>query len=218
MKGHSERVPNKNLKPFAGQPLYHAIIEVLSHSRFIRKIAVNTDSDAIAADVEKHFNNVQIIPRPEEIRGDFVSMNAIIAHDLSQLDGTHFLQTHSTNPLLTTRTLDAAIETYFQKLDQYDSLFSVTSFQSRFYREDGSPVNHDPRKLLRTQDLPPLLEENSNFYIFSRDSFKKAGNRRIGLAPLLYPVNKLEAIDIDDPEDFRLAELLYKDMQTRRLP
>jgi CMP-N-acetylneuraminic acid synthetase len=209
MKGHSERVPNKNMRDFNGKPLYHAVMNELLGSKFIEKVAINTDSEKIAEDAKKNFDHVVIIPRPREIQGDFVSMNTIIQYDLSQLQGEHFLQTHSTNPLLTTKTLNSAIQAYFDQLGSYDSLFSVTRFQTRFYWKNGKPVNHNPEELLRTQDLPPIFEENSNFYIFSRDSFKKAGNRRIGLTPQMYEVNKLEAIDIDDLEDFALAELLY---------
>jgi N-acylneuraminate cytidylyltransferase len=62
--------------------------------------------------------------------------------------------------------------------------------------------------MLRSQDLPPIFEENSNLYIFSKESFKQSGNRRIGLRPYLFEINKLEAIDIDEEEDFLLAELL----------
>ena len=215
MKGHSERVPNKNMKDFNGIPLYHAIMKILLHSSHVEKIAINTDSEIIAENAVNNFEKVVIINRPGKIRGDFVSMNDIIAYDLSQLNGEHFLQTHSTNPLLTTVTLDSAIQAYFDHLDKYDSLFSVTRFQSRFYWEDGKAINHNPKELLRTQDLPPVFEENSNFYIFSKDSFKKAGNKRIGLRPQMYEVNKPEAIDIDDPEDFQLAELLYKQMRMR---
>jgi CMP-N-acetylneuraminic acid synthetase len=210
MKGHSERVPNKNMRDFNGRPLYHAVMNELLGSKFIEKVAINTDSEKIAEDAKKNFDHVVIIPRPREIQGDFVSMNTIIQYDLSQLQGEHFLQTHSTNPLLTTETLNSAIQAYFDHLDTYDSLFSVTRFQTRFYWKDGKPVNHNPEELLRTQDLPPIFEENSNFYLFSKESFKKAGNRRIGLTPQMFEVNKLDAIDIDDPEDFQLAELLYK--------
>lgn len=215
MKGHSERVPNKNMKNFNGMALYHAIMKVLLHSKHVGKIAINTDSEIIAEDAVNNFEKVVIINRPEKIRGDFVSMNDIIAYDLSQLNGEHFLQTHSTNPLLTTETIDKAVKAYFDNLKKYDSLFSVTRFQTRFYWKDGKAINHNPKELLRTQDLPPVFEENSNFYIFSKDSFKKAGNKRIGLRPQMYEVNKMESIDIDDPEDFQLAELLYKKMRMR---
>lgn len=210
MKGHSERVSNKNMKEFAGKPLYHAIMQSLQKSKYVEKVIIDTDSDIIAKDALVNFEKVQIIDRPKEIQGDFVPMNDIIDYDLTQLDEEHFLQTHSTNPLLTTETINRAIESYFANLENNDSLFSVTKIQTRLYWTDGTPINHNLKELLRTQDLPIAYEENSNIYIFSKKSFKKAGNRRIGLSPLMFEMNKLEAIDIDEAEDFILAELLHK--------
>lgn len=211
MKGNSERVKNKNMKSFNGKPLYHAIMKTLLDSEYIEKIIIDTDSELIAQDARKNFHDqVMVLPRPFEICGDTISMNDIIAYDLSQLEGEYFLQTHSTNPLLTTQTLNHAIEEYFNTKNCYDSLFSVTKVQTRFYDQEANPMNHNPQALLRTQDLKPLYEENSNFYIFSKEAFKKAGNKRIGTKPKIYEMNKLEAVDIDDPEDFILAELLYK--------
>ena len=211
MKATSERVPNKNMKNFDGAPLYHAVMKTLLSSKYIEKVVINTDSKAIARDAKEHFGEkVIIIDRPVEIQGGDVSMNIIIDYDLKHLDGKHFLQTHSTNPLLTTETLDKAIKHYFDGLEQHDSVFGVTKVQTRFYDKDANPVNHNPQKLLRTQDLEPLFEENSNFYIFSKDAFEKAGKKRIGLKVSVFEVNKLEAVDIDEPEDFILAELLYK--------
>lgn len=210
MKGHSERVPNKNLRSFAGRPLYHAVMEALLGSPLVKEVVINTDSDTIARDALSHFDRVRIVKRPPEIQGDFVSMNEIIRYDLSQLEGDYFLQTHSTNPLLTSATITAAIERFFSVLPQYDSLFSVTRLQTRLYWEDGRPVNHNPDELLRTQDLPPVFEENSNFYIFSREAFSGNQHKRIGKRPVMYEIPKLEAVDIDYPEDFELAETLYK--------
>lgn len=215
MKGNSERVPNKNMKPFGGEPLYHAIFKTLASSKFIDFVVINTDSDTISEDAIKTFHDkVKIINRPASIQGDFVSMNDIIKYDLSQLEGTHFIQTHSTNPLLLTETLDEGIQFYLDSLGQNcDSVFSVTRLQARLYDKGGKPVNHDPNELRRTQDLDPLFEENSNFYLFSKEAFAKAGNKRIGLKPKIFEVNKLEAVDIDEPEDFVLAELLYNDLK-----
>jgi CMP-N-acetylneuraminic acid synthetase len=210
MKGHSERVPNKNMRMFNCRPLYHCVAEVLEASRHITDFIINTDSQVIAEDAVKNFSKVRIVERPLELIGDFVPMNDIIKHDLSVTEGDHFLQTHSTNPLLTTSTLDKAIDDYFNFLGTHDSIFSVTRLQTRLYWQSGEPVNHNPLELLRTQDLPPVFEENSNLYLFSKSSFAKAGNKRIGLKPKMFEMNKLEAVDIDEEEDFRLAELLYE--------
>lgn len=213
MKGHSERVPNKNMRAFFGRPLFHAVMKSLLGSPCIKEVLINTDSESIARDASANFERVRIIERPENIRGDFVAMNTVIAYDLSQCDGEHFLQTHSTNPLLTASTINKAAERYFDALEKYDSLFSVTRWQARFYDRDGRPVNHDPAELLRTQDLPPLFEENSNMYMFSRKSFVNAGNKRIGLRPQMFEMNRLETIDIDEEDDFTIAEILYSSRQ-----
>jgi len=211
MKGNSERVKNKNMRDFDGKPLYHAVMESLLLSKYIENVVIDTDSDIISKDAKNNFGDkVIIINRPKEIQGDFISMNDIINYDLSQLDGEVFLQTHSTNPLLRSETIDKAIEKYFEGLDKFDSVFGVTKVQTRFYDKKANPINHNPQELLRTQDLEPYYEENSNFYIFSKEAFKNAGNKRIGLKPQIFEVNKLESVDIDEPEDFMLAEILYQ--------
>lgn len=211
MKGNSERVPNKNIRNFNGNPLLSYALNALDSSKYIDKIIINTDSDNIAEIGKRLSNKVLIHNRPKEIMGDFVSMNEIINHDVLKSGGEHFIQTHSTNPLLKTDSIDQAIECYFQLIQkEYDSVFSVTKLQTRLYNEKGEPVNHNPNELLRTQDLPPLFEENSNFFIFSKDSFLKSGKKRIGEKPYLFPMNKIEAIDIDEEEDFLIAEAIDK--------
>ena len=71
---------------------------------------------------------------------------------------------------------------------------------------DGSALNHDPKVLLRTQDLPPIYEENSNLYLFTAEQI--AGGRRMGDRPILFEIDPLEAVDIDEEPDFVLAEAL----------
>ena len=213
MKGNSERVPNKNLKDFAGKPLYHRTMDVLLASKYIDKVVVNTDSDAIKADLLKNYaSRVIINNRPQEIVGDFVSMNKILEYDVSQLSADFYIQTHSTNPLLKTTSVDHAIEKMIalSKEGVYDSIFSVTRLQTRLYNANGEPFNHNPEELLRTQDLAPLYEENSNFYIFTKESFEKSGGKRIGNQPFMFEIDKIEAVDIDEPQDFVIAENLYK--------
>lgn len=207
MKGNSERVPNKNLKDFNGKPLFHYVLQSLQNCELIDEVIINTDSDKIANSAAS-FSKVKIHQRPEAICGDFVSMNDVIANDLENSDGDIYLQTHSTNPLLKADTITKAIEEF--KGSDNDSLFSVTKLQTRLYWKDGKPVNHNPEELLRTQDLPPLFEENSNIFIFTKQSFAKAENKRIGLNPMMFEMDKLEAIDIDEPQDFIMAEAIQK--------
>lgn len=207
MKGNSERVPNKNLKDFNGIPLFHHILNTLNGNLNIDQIIINTDSEEIASSASK-FSKVKIHNRADDICGDFVSMNEIINYDIENSDGDIYIQTHSTNPLLKSETISNAISEF--KKTNIDSLFSVTKIQTRLYWEDGKPVNHNPEELIRTQDLPPLFEENSNIFIFTKESFKKAGNKRIGLNPKMFEIDRLEAIDIDEKEDFLIAEAIHK--------
>lgn len=209
MKGNSERVPNKNLKIFNGRPLYHLIVNSLLKSKYIDEVIINTDSDKISENVRENFTNVRVIKRPKELHGDFVSMNKIIDYDLSNSDGEIYLQTHSTNPLLKTETIDNALEAFIKNRGTFDSVFSVTKLQTRLYDKNGVAFNHNPDELIRTQDLDPLYEENSNFFIFTKESFKKV-NARIGISPKMFPMDKIEAIDIDEPQDFIIAEALER--------
>ena len=210
-EGQLGRVPNKNLKLFNGKPLFHAIIDELIKSKYINKVIINTDSDLIAESAINTYQDfVSIHKRPKNIQGDFISMNKIIEYDLNNSDSDIYIQTHSTSPLLSVKSLDAAIEKMISKSISFDSIFSVTKIQTRFYGKSGVPFNHDPKQLLRTQDLEPLFEENSGFYIFTKDSFKNADNKRIGLKPLMFEIDKIEAIDIDEPSDFIIAETLHQ--------
>lgn len=209
MKGHSERVPNKNIRDFCGQPLFFRVLETLDSSAMVDEIIINTDSAKIAEMALTQSEKVKIIRRPENLQGDFVPMNDILNFDLEHCRNDHILQTHSTNPLLRTETINRAIEKYFSDLPARDSLFSVTQWQTRLYWENGEAVNHDPKELLRTQDLPPLFEENSNIFVFSKDSFRSAGKRRIGTRPSMFKMDRLESTDIDEESDFILAEVLY---------
>lgn len=213
MKGHSERVPNKNMKLFNGKPLYRIVLDTILKSKYINEVHINTDSVIICNDIRENYDSrVFIIDRPKDIIGDFVSMNKIIEYDLSKSEGDLYVQTHSTNPLLKAESLDKAIEKQIEFSDskEYDSIFSVTKLQSRLYDKDCNAYNHNINELLRTQDLDPLFEENSNFYIFSKESFAASNNKRIGIRPYMFELDKIEAIDIDDKRDFIIAETLHK--------
>lgn len=213
MKGNSERVPNKNLKDFSGKPLYHRVMETLLNSAYIDTVIVNTDSEVIKNDLKKYFEgSVVVVDRPAEIIGDFVSMNKIIEYDINTIEADLYLQTHSTNPLLKTESVNQAIEKMIalNENNEFDSIFSVTKLQTRLYKSDGTPFNHNPEELLRTQDLEPLYEENSNFYIFTKESFMNSGGKRIGCKPFMFEIDKIEAVDIDEPQDFIIAESLFK--------
>lgn len=211
MRAHNQRVPHKNIRPFAGRPLYHHIVETLLACLEIDSIWIDTDSGVIAAEAPRLFERVHIIERPQHLRGDTTPMNDILLYDVSQVQADYYVQTHSTNPLLRAETISRAIRALLGA-PQYDSLFSVTPRCIRLWDADGRPLNHDPNVLLRTQDLPPVYEENSNLYIFQKHILEQRRNR-IGYRPLLFEIDREEAWDIDEPLDFEIAEFLYRRRQ-----
>jgi CMP-N-acetylneuraminic acid synthetase len=209
MRHNSERVPGKNYRPFAGKPLYHYIIGNLLACPHISDVVIDTDSAVIMEDAAEYFPRVKIIERPEHIRGGMVSTNEVLLYDLKQVPADFYLQTHSTNPLLRAETISRAINSFLSNYPAYDSLFAVTRLQTRLWNQLGQAVNHNPAVLLRTQDLPPIYEENSNLYIFTAHTLEQRRNR-IGERPFMFEVDRLEAMDIDEELDFQVAEFLYE--------
>lgn len=208
MKGHSERVPGKNLRSIAGRPLFHWIVEALLAAARVDEVMVDTDSDEIKEAVGTSFPEVLLHHRPERLRGDMVPMHDIVTDVANDVTHDLLLQTHSTNPLLSAPTIDRAIDA-LSVSDDTDSLMSVTAWHTRFFYSDGRPVNHDPTRLIRTQDLPALLEENSNIYIAPVTLIRETG-LRVGSDPLLFEIDRAEAVDIDDEFDFQVAECLLE--------
>jgi len=166
MKAHSERVSGKNFRNLAGKPLFRWILDALLAVDKIDQVVINTDARAILADnglVDS--DRVLIRDRRPEICGDFVSMNLIIEDDLAATNADHYVMTHTTNPLLSSATIGKALANYKDaKLKNLaDSLFGVNKFQTRFYKGDGSPINHDPNNLIRTLQQMRVLAQDQ-FY------------------------------------------------------
>ena len=212
MRHHSERVPGKNYRPLAGKPLYHHIMSSLLKCPSVEEVVVDTDSPVIMKDAAEHFPQVRLIERPEHLRDGTVPMNDVLLHDVTQVKADYYVQTHSTNPLLRPETISAAIQSFLDSIAEYDSLFSVTRVQTRLWDSQGRAVNHNPAILLRTQDLAPVYEENSCLYVFTRSTLETRRNR-LGERPLMFEIDRIEAWDIDEELDFRMAEFLYLERQ-----
>ena len=208
MRHSSERVPGKNYRDFAGEPLYRRIVRSLLSCPSVGLVAIDTDSPVIREDAAEAFPSVRVLERPEHLRAGETPMNDVLLHTVEALGGEHFHQTHSTNPLLRPETIEKAIHAYFES-ENHDSLFTVTRWQTRFWTADGKPMNHDPNRLERTQDLPPIYEENSCLYLFSSETLRERKNR-LGHRPQLFETDRLESMDIDEEADFLMAEVLYK--------
>lgn len=209
MRHSSERVKGKNYRDLAGKPLYAHIVGTLLSCPEIAEVVVDTDSPVIMEGLRKDFPRVTVLERPEELRDGMIPMNAILLYDTVQVEADYYLQTHSTNPLLRSETVSAAVHAFLSQQEAFDSLFSVTALQTRLYDGEGKAVNHNPDELLRTQDLPPIYEENSCIYIFTREKLKER-NHRLGERPLMFPIDAAEAWDIDEEIDFKVSDFLMR--------
>lgn len=214
MRHHSQRVPGKNYRPLAGKPLFHYIIQSLLDCPEVNEILVDTDSQPVMDGLRQHFPSVRVIPRPEHLRADTIPMNEILTYDTSQTEADFYLQTHTTNPLLGSQTISKAIQSLLAATPAYDSLFSVTRLQTRLWDQLGRAINHNPAILLQTQDLPPVYEENSCLYLFTRQTLLSRRNR-LGERPLMFEIDPSETWDIDEELDFAIADFLLSRMKSQ---
>ena len=219
IKHESTRVPKKNYRDFNGSPLYYHIIKTLLDSKYIDTIVIDTNSDVVKQGINEYFttNKIIIYDRPEYLWAGDTPVNKLLINVIESLNlnADFYIQTHTTNPLLKTETLDASIETFLEKRNLgYDSLFSVKKIQTRFYHnrnEIVSAINHNPEELIPTQDLEPMYEENSCIYLFTKNILVNK-NHRVGYNPYLFIMNDTESQDIDTEYDFFVAKLLHREI------
>lgn len=207
MRHNSERVPGKNYRMFGDAPLFHHIVRTLLATPSVDQILIDTDSPTVKEQCGEHFPSVVIIDRPADMVAGEIPMNRIIEHDLGFTDAEVVLQTHSTNPLLRPATIERVVKTFLE--GDCDSVFTVTRLQQRLWTSEPSPVNHDPKVLLRTQDLEPLYIENSCAFVFGRELMLSSGSR-IGANPKIIETDPVEALDIDEESDFQIAEAMWR--------
>jgi len=206
MRHTSHRAVGKNYRPFLGKPLFWWVMQTLFDSQRVDQIVVDTDSPTIREGLQGD-DRVTLLERPDHLRASTVPMNDVLLNTVAQLDADLFVQTHSTNPFLRPETLDAAVDRFLLSQNTHDSAFSVARLQTRLWDKEGRPLNHNPHVLKRTQDLDPVFEESSTFYILSESTLKERHNR-IGRRPLMIEVSPIEAYDIDDEDDFLIAEAI----------
>jgi CMP-N-acetylneuraminic acid synthetase len=208
LKAHSARVPRKNFRLLGDRPLFRWVLDTLLSLPELDRVVLDTDArrelEAVGLPATPR---LELRDRPEALRGDHVTANTLLAALLPQVPARRYLMTHVTNPFLSADTIRRAIAAFeaAEARGEADALVSVTTHRARFFRADGSPLNHDPGALRPTQELEPLYEENSNLYLFTPASFAHTG-RRTGARPLLFPTPRHESVDIDEPEDWALAE------------
>ncbi|WP_405565504.1 cytidylyltransferase domain-containing protein [Polaribacter sp. Asnod6-C07] len=211
----SQRIPNKNTKEFAG--IEGGLLEVklrsLINATLVDKIVLSTNDQKVIdiAEAIPH-KKISIDIRPEHLALSSTSTDDLVDYVPTIIEDEHILWTHVTSPFITSDSLNRGIKKYYENLDEgYDSLMTVNKIQTFLWNEDGKPNNYDreKEKWPRTQTLAPLYEINSGYFINKRDNYINLKDR-IGHKPYLLQSEGYEKIDVDWPDDFLLAEMVYK--------
>lgn len=211
----SERVSNKNTRPFAGFKggLVENKIQQLLRSKLLDEIILSTNDDESINIVERYARNdkrVHIVPRPEELCKSSTNLQDLICYVPTITDAEHILWGHVTTPLVDGELYDAAIKKYIECLGEgYDSLVGVTELKNFLLDSKGKIINNSTNiPWPRTQDLTPLYQINHSVFIANRSIYTRLKNR-LGEKPFLYVMDELHSFDIDWPDDFVVAEIMY---------
>lgn len=220
VRAGSQRVRNKNTKPFAGMKggLLANKLRQLSSMKNVKEVILSTNdipAIEIAEAVKPEFSNLRILKRPDCLCDSSTNLKDLIRYVHGITDCEHILWGHVTTPLVHGAIYDKAVKVYFEARNNgYDSLISVSSFRNFLLDEEGRMVNNTTGlEWPRTQDLTPLYEINHAMFIAPRSLY--AEGRRSGSHPKLYELDKLRSHDVDWDDDFAIAEALYKYMQKR---
>lgn len=206
----SERVPKKNIKPFA--QFKHGLIEIklnqLISADYIDKIYLSTNDDEIldyAASLKQ--DKIVLHKRAENLSSSQTSTDQLISHALQLIKESDILWTHVTSPFLNAKKYNQIIEKYHIVKEQgFDSLMTTNLIHGFLWNKDG-PINYNrsKEKWPRTQTLDPIHEINSAVFLANVNIYQSLEDR-IGNSPYLYPLDKIEGFDIDWEDDFKIAE------------
>lgn len=203
MKLNNERLPNKNTMAFDnGRALCYHILDTLLKVTGIDEIYVYCSNPRIREYIP---SGIKYLKRNESLDTSQTKMNEVLKCFAEEVDADIYLMTHATSPFVNSDSIDDGLNKV--KSGEYDSALAVQKVQE-FLWKDGEPFNYNLNNIPRTQDLPALYSETSGFYIYKKEIILEH-NRRIGFKPYLKELSKIESIDIDEREDFDIANAIF---------
>ena len=206
VRSGSQRVVNKNIRPFAGSSLLEIKLNKLKRIPNIDGIVVNSNDDKML-EIASNMG-CEVVKRDEYYASNQVSMSEVYRNMAENVNADVIAYINATNPLLNDRTIVQAIENYKKNISQYDSLNSAHLIKEFLFKEN-LPINYDLRHQPRSQDLPDISALNFAINIISREKMIECKNV-VGYKPNIYIIDEVEATDIDNPIDFDFAEFVYK--------
>ena len=201
IKLKNERCPGKNIRLLGSKPLLQYELDSLKQTKMCDSINVYCSNEEIISYLP---NGINFIKRPEKLDLPTSNFTQIFDEFMTNFDADIYVYAHATAPFVTVQTMKKCIESV--AYGDYDSAFCAVKLQDYLW-QDGIPLNFDASNIPRTQDLKPIYQETSGVYVFTKNVFLKY-RRRIGINPYIAELNFKEAIDIDTPEDFELAEVM----------
>lgn len=203
MKLNNRRLPQKNTKSFTnGKPLCYYILSTLLTIDGIDDVYVYCSNPDIQGYIPE---GVNFLRRSESLDQDTTKMNEVLQCFAADVPADIYVMTHTTAPFISRKSIEKGLKAV--ESGEFDSSFAAKKLQD-FLWKDGAPFNYELNNIPRTQDLPPLYEETSGFYIYLNEVMTKL-NRRIGNKPFIVEVGEIESIDIDEVEDFMIADAIY---------
>ena len=200
---NNQRLPGKNILPIGNKPMCWYIINTLLQIKNIDSTYVYCSDKEICKYIPE---KAIFLKRSKLLDGNLVKGFDIYDSFIKQIDADIYILAHATSPFTKKETIEDALNHVIN--NQNDSSFSAERKQT-FVWYDGKPINYDLNNVPRTQDLTPVFVETSGFFIFKKEIFTKY-HRRIGFKPYIKEVNGIEAIDIDEKQDYELAVNLYQ--------
>ena len=203
MKLNNRRLPQKNTKAFTnGKPLCHYVLYTLLNIKSIDEIYVYCSNQDIKEFIPE---GVQYLRRSSSLDQDTTKMNEVLKAFAEEVPADIYVMTHTTAPFIRAESIEKGLNAVIS--GEFDSSFAAKKLQD-FLWKDGVPFNYQLNNIPRTQDLPVLYEETSGFYIYRKRIITEL-DRRIGESPFIVEVGEIESIDIDEKEDFVIADAIY---------
>lgn len=198
---NSQRVEGKNLRLLGGQPLMTYLLSSLAAAKNIDEVYVYCSNPAIQEYLPE---GVRFLMRDERLDSNTTLGEEIYDAFTAEVDADIYILAHATSPFIRTATIEDAVARV--ESGEYDSAFSAERVQT-FAWWEGKPLNYSLEHVPRTQDLEPVYVETSAFFIFRREVWRTL-HRRIGERPYTAVTDRIESMDIDNPDDFLLAEAI----------
>jgi CMP-N-acetylneuraminic acid synthetase len=213
VRSGSKRVVGKNTRPFAGSSLLEIKIRQLLGVSGLAEVCVNSDDPAMLEIAARAGAKTQL--RDPAFATDTVPMSDVYAHMASKVECDEILLTHVTNPLAGSDVYDACLTAYSCRGSEYDSLTTVADVKDFLYL-DGKPLNYDPARKPRSQDLPDIVKLTHVASVLPREMVIEKKDI-VGYKPLFFKLGGVESVDIDTPLDFEIAEWLYSKNLSRNI-